>query len=389
MIYTQEHLAVNSTITSSRILCFSHLRWNFVFQRPQHLLIRASRNNNILFFEEPLIDDIGHPALRSDLVADHIQVLTPVFPRSFPAAARIEAQRDFLDEVVANSSPECLISWFYTPMAMQFASHIECDVCIYDCMDELAAFKDAPAELVRLEKELFARTDLVFTGGQSLFEAKRAHHHSVHAFPSSIDLHHFRQARGPMRDPADQVDIPHPRIGFSGVIDERLDADLVEHAAAAMPDVHFVMIGPVVKIDPAMLPQTRNLHWLGNKSYSDLPAYLAHWTAGWMPFALNESTRYISPTKTPEFLAAGLPVVSTAICDVVRTYGAEGLVDIADVGDFEAKLRRALLRPRKEWLDKVDAYLANTSWDGTWDAMAGHIQAAAMIKSALLLKKGA
>lgn len=389
MNYTKDHFLTNSTLNNSTILCLSHLRWNFVFQRPQHLLIRASRNNNILFFEEPLDDDIGQPELRSDLVLGRVTVLTPVFPRSFPATAKIEAQRGFLDEVVACSSPECLISWFYTPMALQFASHIECDVCVYDCMDELSAFKDAPAELVRLEKELFARADLVFTGGQSLYEAKQAHHHSVHAFPSSIDVHHFRQARGPMRDPADHVDIKHPRIGFFGVIDERLDVELVEQAALAMPDVQFVMIGPVVKIDPAMLPQARNLHWLGSKSYSDLPAYLAHWNAGWMPFALNESTRYISPTKTPEFLAAGLPVVSTAIRDVVRTYGAKGLVEIADASNFEAKLRRALLRPRKEWLAKVDTYLASMSWDGTWDSMARHIQAVAMMKSALLLKKGA
>ncbi|RWO94962.1 MAG: glycosyltransferase family 1 protein, partial [Mesorhizobium sp.] len=159
---------------------------------------------------------------------------------------------------------------------------------VYDCMDELSAFKNAPAELQQMEKALFQRADVVFTGGQSLYEAKRSLHKSIFPFPSSIDVAHFHKAREPGDDPVDQTDIPHPRVGFFGVIDERLDIEMIAQAAAAMPEVHFVMLGPVVKIDPLSLPRASNLHWLGAKSYADLPRYLRHWSAGWMPFALNE-----------------------------------------------------------------------------------------------------
>ena len=175
-----------------------------------------------------------------------------------------------------------------------------------------------------------------------------------------------------MRDaePADQAAIPHPRLGFFGVIDERMDIDLVAAVADLRPDWHLVMIGPVVKIDPATLPQRANIHWLGGKSYSDLPRYLSGWDAGLMPFALNESTRFISPTKTPEFLAAGVPVVSTPITDVVRPYGEKGLVEIAKTPLEAVRKAEALLeRPRQPWLSRVDRHLAAGSWDKTWAAM--------------------
>jgi glycosyltransferase involved in cell wall biosynthesis len=274
-------------------------------------------------------------------------------------------------------------------MALRFTRHLVADVCVYDCMDELSAFKNAPTELRQLEKELFRRANLVFTGGQSLYEAKRAFHSNIHPFPSSIDAAHFRKARSALPDPEDQRKIPRPRVGFFGVIDERMDLAIVAQTAAAMPDVHFVMLGPVVKIDPASLPATPNLHWLGRKTYDELPSYLAHWEAGWMPFALNESTRYISPTKTPEFLAAGLPVVSTAIVDVVRTYGAEELVEIFDEEDSTAVLRDVLGRPREHLREAVDAYMEGMSWDVTWQAMQNLIDRTVALNGVTLLQKGA
>ena len=261
--------------------------------------------------------------------------------------------------------------WYYTPMAMAFSSRLECDLCVYDNMDELSAFNGASPELLELETDLFSRADLVFTGGMSLYEAKRSRHHNVHGFPSSIEFEHFVQARrfrGP--EPQDQAGIPHPRLGFFGVVDERMDVDLVGWVAALRPDWHFVMLGPVVKIDPAVLPRRDNIHWLGSKGYKDLPRYLATWDVGFMPFALNEATRYISPTKTPEFLAAGVPVVSTAITDVVRPYGEKGLVEIARTAEEVAVKAEALLsRPKEPWLARVDRHLAAGSWDKTWGSM--------------------
>ncbi len=173
-------------------------------------------------------------------------------------------------------------------------------------------------------------------------------------------------------DPPDQAAIPHPRLGFYGVIDERMDLGLLDGIAKARPDWHLVLIGPVVKIDPATLPNHSNIHYLGGKSYQELPNYLAGWDVALLPFARNESTRFISPTKTPEYLAAGKPVVSTSIKDVVRPYGEENLVYIADtVSESVAAIAAALdeTRTNSDWLSHVDAFLSTTSWDLTWQTM--------------------
>lgn len=374
---------------SSVLLCLSHLRWNFVFQRPQHLLTRAARTQLVIYFEEPVYEQVSRPFLRTAEPAPNIRVLTPVLPEGTSHAQAIDLQRSLLDNTLASINYDRLVLWYYTPMALPFTDHIDYDVCVYDCMDELSAFRNAPRELVQMERLLMQRADVVFTGGQSIYEAKRRLHKSIHPFPSSIDVAHFHKARRPSPDPMDQASIPHPRVGFAGVIDERLDVKLVHHAATRMPDVQFVMVGPVVKIDPADLPRLPNIHWLGGKSYGELPAYMAHWDMGWMPFALNEATRYISPTKTPEFLAAGLPVVSTAIVDVVRSYGAQGLVQIADAEDIEEKIREGLGNPKDLMRKSVDAYLSTMSWDQTWNAMTAHLSRVARPKLDQVLRVGA
>ncbi|HEV2503760.1 MAG TPA: glycosyltransferase family 1 protein [Mesorhizobium sp.] len=373
----------------SLLLCFSHLRWDFVYQRPQHLLTLASKTKKVIYFEEPLFEQATVASMRTHAVSPSLKVVTPILPVGTLPAEAEKMQRQFVDLLVASTSRDLLTLWYYTPMALSFSDHLACDVCVYDCMDELSAFKNAPSELVRMERQLLERADIVFTGGQSLYEAKRGLHSSIFPFPSSIDLAHFHQARGPGNDPVDQEAIPHPRVGYFGVIDERLDVELVARTARSMPDVHFVLVGPVVKIDATRLPQADNLHWLGGKDYADLPNYLRHWDAGWMPFALNAATRYISPTKTPEFLAAGVPLVSTAIVDVVRTYGAEGLVAIIDAEDATTELRAVLARRRDALLRQVDAYLLDMSWENTWLAMAGHIQRVRSSKNILPFQRSA
>ncbi|WP_347405003.1 glycosyltransferase [Nodosilinea sp. LEGE 06152] len=284
-----------------------------------------------------------------------------------------------LDNLFAEAQIQTPILWYYTPMAVPFTRHLPSSAVVYDCMDELSAFKGADPQLQVWEAQLFKLADLVFTGGHSLYEAKRHQHSSVHAFPSSIEAAHFAQARRALPEPTDQADIPHPRLGFYGVIDERMDLELLDGIAQARPDWHLVMVGPVVKIDPASLPQHPNIHYLGGKSYPELPSYLAGWDAALLPFARNESTRFISPTKTPEYLAAGKPVVSTSIRDVVRPYGDENLVHIADtVPEFVEAIAAALDQGRTpaDWLDRVDAFLAQTSWDLTWQAMNDRIEEA-------------
>ena len=361
-----------ATPTSLTLLvCFSHLRWNFVYQRPQHLLTRAARHYRVVFLEEPIYEAVDAPFLRTSEAAGGIVVVVPVLPHGTGEPEAEAMQRDLLDELIASEAAEQLIFWYYTPMALGFSADQRPDLCIFDCMDELSAFRFAPPKLMERERALFDKADLVFTGGLSLFEAKRGRHPNVHAFPSSIDAAHFAKARGRRGpEPADQAGLPHPRLGYFGVIDERLDIDLLAEMAALRRDWHFVMIGPVVKIEEASLPRALNIHWLGGKPYGELPDYLAGWDVALMPFAMNESTRFISPTKTPEYLAAGVPVVSTPVVDVVRSYGQAGLVEIAaTAGEMIARAENLLNRPESDWLERVDRHIGALSWDKTWDEM--------------------
>ena len=292
-------------------------------------------------------------------------------------------QRQLLDVVLAEQGLQDYVLWYYTPMALPFTRHLRPQAVVYDCMDELSAFAGAPPALTARERELMGRADLVFTGGQSLYEIKRELHPRVYAFPSSVDAPHFARARVSQPDPADQAAIRRPRVGFFGVIDERMDLDLVRGVAAERPDWQFVFLGPVVKIDPSVLPQAPNLHYLGPKTYDDLPAYLSGWDAAILPFARNDATRFISPTKTPEYLAAGRPVVSTSIRDVVRPYGEQGLAWIADTAPaFAAALDAALAEDAGMRRARADAFLSHTSWDGTWTRMRQLVDAVVSLKRA-------
>ncbi len=354
------------------LICFSHLRWDFVWQRPQHLLVRAAKSFRVVFLEEPVRRPVRVPDLEMSRRQAGIRVVVPVLPEGTSAFDAMLMQRSLLERFLAEEpAGPSRVFWYYTPMAMAFSGHLASDLCIYDNMDELSAFRGASPEMLANEDELFAKADLVFTGGMSLFEAKKGRHPSVHAFPSSIDATHFGAARTPGKpDPVDQAAIGRPRLGFFGVVDERMDLALLESVAEARPDWNLVMLGPVVKIDPATLPRRSNIHWLGPKGYGELPDYLRGWDVGIMPFALNESTRFISPTKTPEYLAAGVPVVSTPIADVVRPYGQKGLVEIAaNAENFVKAAERLLARDAPSWRVKVDRHLATGSWDKTFEAM--------------------
>ncbi len=366
------------------LLCLSHLRWNFVWQRPQQLMSRAVKDFDVVFFEEPIAEQGTAPRLEMRTDSSGVIVCAPVVPAGWSGARVDMLQRKLLDELLAGFSGAALATWYYTPMALKFSRHLTPRVCIYDNMDELSAFAGAPSDVRSLEQELFDRCDVVFTGGFSLYQAKRHRHANIHAFPSSIDAKHFCRARArAIAPPADQAHLACPRVGFFGVIDERMNLDLVDAIAAQRPAWSVVMIGPVAKIDPASLPRRSNIHWLGPKRYAELPDYLSGWDAGLMPFAINEATRFISPTKTPEFLAAGVPVVSTPIADVVRPYAKKGLVEIASTPqDFIEKLEQWAARPKDDWLRAVDRHLATMSWDATWAAMKDHIETRPNTKAA-------
>jgi glycosyltransferase involved in cell wall biosynthesis len=357
------------------LVCFSHLRWGFVFQRPNHLLSRFSKHQRVFFIEEPIFYD-GEDKLQIENYNENLFVVTPHMKNNLSEQQVAKRQKKFIDNLFTNMNIEKYFSWYYTPMALPFTNHLKPELVVYDCMDELSAFKFAPPQLTILEKQLFKKADVVFTGGQSIYESKKNAHHNIYPFPSSIDKHHFGKARKIKEEPDDQKHIPHPRFGFFGVIDERFDIDLIDTVAKAKPDWHFVLLGPIVKIDPASLPKYDNIHYLGGKKYEELPNYIAGWDVAMVAFAMNESTRFISPTKTPEYLAAGKPVISTPIRDVVRPYGDNKLVHIVNNADeFITAGEGELNKKRKNtWLKKVDNFLLYNSWDRTWGQMVRHIE---------------
>lgn len=360
------------------LVCLSHLRWDFVFQRPQHLLTRFARERRVFFIEEPIFSDEPNH-LDVSPREGNLFVVVPQLSHETAQSHQVEATvKNLIDQFFSEQNIEDFVLWYYTPMAIPFSEHLTPLATVYDCMDELSAFKNAHPELLNNEKKLFGKADLVFTGGQSLYEAKRYQHERVFAFPSSIDAKHFGQARTFENEPEDQQPIPQPRLGFAGVIDERMDVEMLGQMADLRPDWHFVMIGPVVKIADEDLPKRNNIHYLGGKDYKDLPKYISGWSIAIMPFAINESTKFISPTKTPEYLAAGKPVVSTPIRDVVRPYGELGLVHIAETAEeFVSACEQAMNEDTPERLAAADKFLSQISWDKTWSQMADLINEAA------------
>ncbi|MFO0588403.1 MAG: glycosyltransferase family 1 protein [Polyangiaceae bacterium] len=355
-------------------MCFSHLRWDFVFQRPQHLLTRCAEKRRVFFVEEPTFSE-DPPRMEIESRSPGVHRVVPCLPAGLDDAQQHSVLSRLVGEMFRRCAVDDYVLWYYTPMAIPFTRHLMPRAIVYDCMDELSAFAGAPPALCGYEAELFRRAHLVLTGGHSLFEAKQHKHPNIHPVPSSVDVAHFEKARSRVSDPVDQEGIPHPRLGFFGVLDERFDAALIDQIAAARPDLHIVLIGPVVKIDPNSLPRRPNIHYLGKKAYTDLPAYVGGWDVALLPFARNDATRFISPTKTPEYLAAGRPVVSTSIRDVVRPYGELGLVRIADTAEETIAAVDTCLADergplgdsrRKARLARVDTFLSEMSWDGTW-----------------------
>jgi len=352
------------------LVVFSHLRWNFVYQRPQHLLSRLAARWRVIFIQEPVPQSANNeveylePAEGVEEWRPHVTGDTPGFHDDHLPVMR---------RLVANAMRERAVTdywiWFYTPMAVPLGAELTPRGVVYDCMDELNSFKNAPRQLVQRENALFKMADLVFTGGRSIYNAKRSRHPDVHCFPSSVDANHFRKAT---QDHPLQAGVPRPRLGYCGVIDERINLSLIDAIAKARPDWHIVMVGPTAKINAQDLPRRANIHWLGQQSYDDLPAFISGWDVCLLPFALNEATRYISPTKTLEYMACGRPSVSTSIRDVVEPYGH--VVNIADTPEgFVIDCEAILERTREEQAEHARALaeiVARTSWDSTAQAMA-------------------
>jgi glycosyltransferase involved in cell wall biosynthesis len=353
------------------VVVFSHLRWNSVFQRPHHIMTRLAERRDILFVEEPVTSsavaglEVMRVAPRVRVVQPHLPVEGPGFG---PRQERILSAQ--LSRFLEREGYERFVAWLYTPMAVSVARGLNPAAIVYDCMDELSHFLHAPAEIQAREHELFECADAVFTGGPSLYRAMQRLHPYVHCFPSSVDVKHFASAAA-IPDAREQARFPHPRVGFFGVIDERMDLDILRHLAAERPRWTFVMVGPVAKIERSALPWGANLRYMGQQPYHDLPGYLAGWDVCIVPFARNDATRFISPTKVLEYMAADRPIVSTSIEDVAEPYG-----DIVFLGDgpegFLQACERALAQSEAERASRralAREVLARTSWDETVDRM--------------------
>jgi len=343
------------------MIVFCHLRWEFVYQRPQHIISRLANEYKILMIEEPIQ---GNSSLLKK-INSNLHILQP-------QVEKIEDITEVFPLFIKNKSIP--IGWFYSPSFSPLLSYFEFDQVIYDCMDELSLFKGAPAYLIEQEIYLIAHVDILFTGGKSLYESKKKLHGNVHCFPSSVDYHHFSKAKNGIVIPDDVKNIPSPVVGYFGVIDERIDLELLQQTAKKSPDISFVMIGPLAKIEKKDLPKESNIHYLGMKSYQELPSYLKHFDIAMMPFALNEATKFISPTKTLEYMASCKPIVSTKITDVVRDY-KHCVHLVASPQDFSMSIQSILENPNPTKLEKeYEAILEKTSWNHTVQHMMGLMQ---------------
>jgi UDP-galactopyranose mutase len=358
------------------IVAFSHLRWNFVYQRPQHLLSRLAASHPVVFVEEPEFDPDGPARWERNSPHPGVTVYRPRTPVHAPGfhAEQLPVLEPLMAELAAELGDANLLAWLYTPMALPLALALDPAAAVYDCMDELSLFLGAPPELLRFEEQLLEYADVMFTGGPSLFRAKQSRHPNVHCFSSSVDSAHFRLRRPDgtaVSEADDQAELPHPRLGFYGVIDERLDLEIIDRVAGAHPDWQIVLVGPVVKIDPDRLPRKPNLHYFGQRTYDELPRYLAGWDVCLLPFARNEATKFISPTKTLEYMAAELPIVSTPITYVAEPYGH--IVYLGETPDEFVRACEAAMtastEERAARAAQMREVLAGTSWEVTVSAM--------------------
>ncbi|HKO66276.1 MAG TPA: glycosyltransferase [Burkholderiaceae bacterium] len=382
------------------LLVFSHLRWDFVYQRPQHLLSRLAKHYRVLFFEEPVRGN-QTPFLQRIAPCANVEVLRP--HTTVDAVGFHDDQlpelKHLLAEYLSDFSIDSYLVWFYTPMALPLLADLTPQAVIYDCMDELSAFKNAPRQMIQREKALLKRAQLVLAGGPSLYEAKRRLHPRARCFPSAVDAEHFSpresssnrssvgvssphvtmpvlsvlpssdRKRSPYREDAEELHakIAYPRLGFFGVIDERFDAELIAAVADAAPNWQLVMVGPIVKIDPESLPNRANIHWLGQQPYEVLPHLVAQWDVCLLPFARNESTRFISPTKTLEYMAAEKPIVSTPVHDVVSLYG-DSVSIAASAGEFISACAAHLAESaadRRLRIERMRGHVSRCTWDRT------------------------
>lgn len=370
------------------VITLSHLRWNGVYQRPQQLLSRFALSRRVLYIEEPENEDFQTPYLeeiRSDTTK--VTVLKPRLQCGYPyyIGAQLEIIIRLVSEYVTRwAAADRYALWLYSPMAMPVARALRPSVRVFDCMDDLGSFKYAPPELPERDRDAMRWADVVFTGGPSIYESRRHQHSNIHCIPSSVDARHFARAlldETPEAD--DQKCLRRPILGYFGVIDERMDLDVLTAMAQSHPEWTIVLLGPIVKIKPENLPRFKNLHYLGQRRYESLPAYIKGWDVALIPFAMNDATRFISPTKVLEYMAAELPIVSAPIHDLQQFRST--ILFGATPTEFVTQCERALMASestKKSWATEMRTIVRWTSWDETARRMLFFIDSVDLISSA-------
>ncbi|MES2355968.1 MAG: glycosyltransferase [Pseudomonadota bacterium] len=367
------------------LIVHCHLRWDFVWQRPQQIFSRLANYHRILFVEDPVWEE-GEPTLRISEPHFNIVRLVPVLPPQ--PELTVDKQCEIILPLIRQALQEDPllarqfnrpVQWFYSPMtAPYFLGQFGAAGVVYDCMDELANFRFAPPDITEREQFVMSRANVVFTGGYQLFQSKSRHHDNVHFYGCGVDVDHYGKAR--QKDtsiPSEVAHLPRPIFGYFGVIDERIDYSLLAALAQRFPQASIVMVGPLAKVEQHQLPTMPNIHWLGQRSYDELPALVKAFDVCLMPFALNEATQYINPTKTLEYMAAGKPIVSTAVPDVVRNFTP--IVQIArSQEEFISEVEHAYLHPDSQLIAQGIERANDASWDAIVNAMRGDIQKAVL-----------
>lgn len=361
------------------LICLAHTNWDHVWQRPQHLMSRFASRCRVVYIDPPQTVGAHEKAHLQERPGDNgVRVLRPILPAR-QGDTNIQVLSQFMASVLAECGPN-IILWIYSPIATMFAAlaKSQTKLTVYDCMDDYASFQTgfAPSEMRSQERLLLSLVDLVFTGGHSMYEARKQRHPRVYCFPSGVEITHYQQVYDPMIEvPPEMADLAHPRLGYFGVLDERIDWALIQAVAEQRPTWQWVLIGPEDPTIPGQLPRAANIHYLGQQPYPKLPAYLKGFDIATMPFVLSEATRSTSPTKTLEYLAGGKPVISTSVPDVVAFYNeivyiADGVHAWLESVDEIASATPAQLQSR---LDRAQPILEQSSWDSIaarmWELM--------------------
>ena len=344
------------------IIIFSHLRWDFVLQRPQHIASRLAHHMKILFVEEPIPynkEEEGTARLRQ--VNEHITVMQP-------RVQEIKDIEQLLKFMVRQKTVP--IGWFYSSDFSPLLRSLHFRKIVYDCMSDHEPRPDAD------EPAMLAEADIVFTDSKALFESRIRVHPNVHCFPSSVEHGHFRKALKNIAVPGDIAELKKPVVGYCGVIDGRLDMDLLDKVAEQSPETTFVLIGPLVNMPESKLPKRSNVHYLGMKPYHLLPGYLKGIDIAMIPFDIKGAHKLSGPTETLEYMAAGKPIISTPIWDVVRDY--RNHINIVNNVDEFCAARDAIIKQLESQVynhEKYNDILHTSSWEDTVKRMEKLIQA--------------